>query len=182
MATTIENLKTAIVGESTACAMYASFASKALQEGYPLIAKLFEATSATERIHAANHTKALVKMGEQPIEYDMSWHVGTTLENLKEALKGETYEYSEMYPPMVAQAEAEGAKDALRSFSWALEAEKVHAAMYAEAIRQLESGEPLNLPAAYVICPLCGDTFPADTAPDKCPLCNMPKAKYIALA
>ena len=43
MATTIENLKTAIVGESTACAMYASFASKALQEGYPLIAKLFEA-------------------------------------------------------------------------------------------------------------------------------------------
>ncbi|MBQ8899432.1 MAG: rubrerythrin family protein, partial [Akkermansia sp.] len=103
-------------------------------------------------------------------------------ENLKEALKGETYEYTEMYPPMVAQAEAEGAKDALRSFSWALEAEKVHAAMYAEAIRQLESGEPLNLPAAYVICPLCGDTFPADTAPDKCPLCNMPKAKYIALA
>ena len=111
----------------------------------------------------------------------MEWHVGTTLENLKEAFKGETYEYSEMYPPMVEQAEAEGAKDALRSFTWALEAEKVHAAMYAEAIRQLESGEPLNLPKGYVICPLCGDTFPVETAPEKCPLCNMPQGKFIAL-
>jgi rubrerythrin len=32
----------------------------------------------------------------------------TTLENLKTAFAGETYEYTEMYPPMLEQAEREG--------------------------------------------------------------------------
>lgn len=181
MTATIENLKTAILGESKACAMYAAFASKALQEGYPLIAKMFEATSKTERIHAANHTKVLVKLGGQPLEYDIEIKVGSTAENLRVARAGEIYEYTEMYPPMIARAEAEGCKDAVRSFTWALEAEKEHAALYAEALRQLESGEELSLPAAYYICPLCGDTFPEESTPDTCPLCGMPRGKFIRI-
>lgn len=181
MATTIENLKEAIIGESTACAKYAAYASKAAQEGYPLIQKMFEAASKAERIHAANHTKVLVKLGGEPLCMDIEIKVGSTVENLKDAVAGETHEFTNMYPPMVETAQAEGVKDAVRSFSWALEAEKEHAALYAKALEQLEAGQKLDLPAKYYVCPLCGDTFAADSAPDKCPLCGLPKEKYIEI-
>ena len=55
MTKTIENLKAAITGESTASATYAAYAAKAAQEGQPLIQKLFEAASKAESVHAANH-------------------------------------------------------------------------------------------------------------------------------
>lgn len=181
MSTTMENLRTAILGESKASATYAAFACKALQEGYPLIAKMFEATSKTERIHAANHTKALVHMGGQAPDYHIEIEVGATAENLRYAHANEVYEFSDMYPTMMAQAEAEGCKEALRSFSWAYEAEKEHAALFAEALRRLEDGEVRNLPKAYYICPLCGDTFPEDDTPDNCPLCGMSRDKFIRI-
>ena len=80
--TTIDNLKTAITGESTASAKYAAYATRAAQEGYPLIEKLFAAASRAERIHATNHNKVLVKLGEQPIDIEMHIEVGNTIENL----------------------------------------------------------------------------------------------------
>ena len=180
MATTIENLKTAIIGESTACAKYAAFASKAAQEGYPQIQKLFEAASMAERIHASNHTKALVKMGESPICYEMNFTVATTAENLKEAIAGETYEFDQMYPPMIEQAKAEDAKDAVRSMTWALEVEKQHEKLYSAALAQLESGEKPSLPAKYYVCPLCGGTFAEGEVPAKCTVCGVPQEKFIA--
>ena len=181
MATTIENLKTAITGESKACAKYSAYATRAAQEGYPQIQKMFEAAAKAERIHATNHNKVLVKLGCEPIELDIQMHVGNTIENLRDAKAGEIYEFAEMYPPMIAEAEAEGVKDAVRSFTWAMEAEKGHAEFYGEALRQLEAGEKLNLPEKYYVCPLCGDTFAADSAPEKCPVCNLPKAKYLEI-
>ena len=50
-----------------------------------------------------------------------------------------------------------------------------------KALAQLEAGEKLNLPEKYYVCPLCGDTFAADAAPEKCPVCNLPKAKYLEI-
>ncbi len=179
MATTIENLKTAIIGESTAAASYAAFASKAAQEGYMNISRLFEATSKAERIHAANHTRALVKMGGAPLEYEISIKVGTTAENLKAAAAGETYEFTSMYPPMIATAEAEGAKDALRSMSWACEVETHHEKLYAAALAALEAGEEKKLPANYWVCPTCGDTFDTLEGVEKCPVCGVPASKFI---
>lgn len=181
MSATIENLKTAIQGESKACAKYAAYASKAAQEGYPLIQKMFEAASKAERIHAMNHTKVLVKMGGEPLCYEFDIQVSDTATNLRDAIAGETYEFTDMYPPMIATAKEEGAADAVRSFSWANEAEKEHAALYSVALEQLEAGGKFNLPAEYYICPLCGDTFAAEKAPEKCPLCNVPKSKYILI-
>ena len=99
--TTIDNLKTAIIGESTASAKYAAYATRAAQEGYPLIEKLFAAASRAERIHATNHNKVLVKLGEAPIDIEMHIEVGNTIENLKAAIVGETYEFTDMYPPMI---------------------------------------------------------------------------------
>ena len=179
--TTIANLKTAIIGESTASAKYAAYATRAAQEGYPLIEKLFAAASRAERIHATNHNKVLVKLGEAPIDIEMHIEVGNTIENLKAAIAGETYEFTDMYPPMIAKAQEEGISDAVRSFTWANEAEKEHADLYSKALAQLEAGEKLDLPAKYYVCPLCGDTFAEGTEPVRCPLCNFPKAKYIEI-
>lgn len=124
MTKTIENLKAAITGESTASATYAAYAAKAAQEGQPLIQKLFEAASKAESVHAANHNKVLEKLGATMEPIDIQIHVGTTAENLKAAIAGETHEFESMYPEFIAVAEEEGQKAAVRSFTWATEAEK----------------------------------------------------------
>ncbi|MEG1259294.1 MAG: rubrerythrin family protein, partial [Akkermansia sp.] len=116
MSKTIENLKAAILGESTASATYAAFAAKAAQDGQPLIQKLFEAASKAESIHAANHKKVLIKLGGALDTYDMVISVGSTADNLKHAIAGETHEFESMYPGFIAEAEAEGEKGAIRSF------------------------------------------------------------------
>lgn len=89
---TIENLKTGIKGEATASAKYAAFAQKASEEGYNTIAKLFEAASKSESIHAANHRKVLEGLGEKMEEFTPEFEVKTTAENLQAAIDGETYE------------------------------------------------------------------------------------------
>ncbi len=94
MASTIDNLKEAFAGESQANQKYRAFANKAEQDGYPNIARLFRTTAEAERIHAEGHLKALEE-------------ICSTAENLAAAIQGETYEYTQMYPPMLAQAEAE---------------------------------------------------------------------------
>ncbi|MFR4417799.1 MAG: ferritin family protein [Akkermansia sp.] len=130
MTKTIENLKAAITGESTASATYAAYAAKAAQEGQPLIQKLFEAASKAESVHAANHNKVLEKLGATMEPIDIQIHVGTTAENLKAAIAGETHEFESMYPEFIAVAEEEGQKAAVRSFTWATEAEKEHADLF----------------------------------------------------
>ena len=88
MPTTKDNLKEAFAGESQANQKYRAFAKKAEKDGFANIAKLFRTTAEAERIHAEGHLKAL----------DM---IATTAENLQAAIDGETYEFTEMYPPMV---------------------------------------------------------------------------------
>ncbi len=90
---------------------------KAEEEGYPAVAKLFKAAAEAETIHAMNHLKA-------------AGGIKSTKENLEEAIKGETYEFESMYPPMIKDAEAEGASQAKRSFYYANEVEKVHAELF----------------------------------------------------
>jgi len=116
MSDTAGNLKDAFAGESQANQKYRAFAKRAKRDGFPNIAKLFRTTAEAERIHAEGHLKALDE-------------IGSTVENLKVAIAGETYEYKEMYPPMLAQAEEEGHK-AKRMFGYAVDAEEVHARLY----------------------------------------------------
>jgi rubrerythrin len=163
MPTTKENLGIAFAGESQANQKYRAFAKKALKDGFPNIAKLFETTAEAERIHAEGHLQALYK-------------VGSTLDNLKEAIGGETYEYEEMYPPMHEQAEAEGHK-AKRMFKWAVEAEEVHAKLYSAALKAVSEGKDLEETNFY-LCPLCGHIeFGKPT--EACPICGLPAEKYV---
>lgn len=181
MTKTIENLKAAITGESTASATYAAYAAKAAQEGLPLIQKLFEAASKAESIHAANHNKVLEKLGAAMDPIDIQIHVGTTAENLKAAIAGETYEFESMYPAFIAVAEEEGQKAAVRSFTWATEAEKEHADFYTAALQALESGDTGALPKQYWVCPVCGDTFKSLESVNACPLCGARAEQFLVI-
>jgi rubrerythrin len=162
MPTTADNLKTAFAGESQANRKYLAYAMKAEKEGYPQIAKLFRAAADAETIHALGH---LQNMGG----------VGSTLDNLKDAVAGETYEFTTMYPPMVAQAEQEGHRGKTM-LKWAEAVEKVHAELYQQALAALQTGKDLSTMEIY-LCPVCGH-LEVGNPPDKCPICGVVGAKF----
>jgi rubrerythrin len=156
MASTTENLKDAFAGESQAYQKYSAFAKKAEREGFVNIAKLFKTTAEAERIHAEGHLKALDA-------------IASTAENLKGAIEGETYEYTEMYPPMSELANEEGHR-AKTMFRFALGAEKVHAEIYTKALEAVKSGVDLDVTDFY-LCPICG-YIELGAAPHTCPICG----------
>jgi rubrerythrin len=163
MVKTKTNLEEAFAGESQANRKYLAFAQKAEQEGFSNVAKLFRAAAESETFHALKHLKV---MGG----------IRTTEENLKAAVEGETYEKTSMYPQMIDEAEAEGESAAKMSFAHANEAEKVHAKLYEEALKSIETGE--DIPAAdYYVCEVCGFTV-EDEAPDTCPVCGAKKERF----
>jgi rubrerythrin len=163
MATTTENLKEAFAGEGQANQKYRLFSKKAEQDGFPNIARLFRTTAEAERIHAEGHLKAMDG-------------VGSSVENLQAAIDGETYEYTTMYPPMLAEAEADGHK-AKRMFGYAVEAEQVHARLYNIALEAAQQGKDLTETEIY-LCPVCGYIELGKPGAD-CPICGTKAAKFI---
>ena len=174
---TIANLKEGIKGETTASAKYAAFATKAYEEGYDTIAKLFEAASKSESIHAANHKKVLDSLGVQ-MEFTPEFTVSTTAENLKTAIKGESYETDTMYVKFINDAKAEKVNDADKSFTWAIDTEKKHLDFYKKALAALEANNESSLPASYAVCPVCGNTYDAANIDEKCAFCQAPKDNF----
>lgn len=162
-AMTKDNLEAAFAGESQAHMKYAIFADKADKEGYPEVARLFRAISYAERVHATNHLREL-------------GGIGNTAVNLEAAAAGENYENTEMYPAFDAVARLQEEKGAVRSIHFALEAEKIHEAMYTGAGGSVAAGKDIESAAVYV-CPVCGHTVIGE-AQDKCPICGVPKDKY----
>jgi len=150
----MENLKEAFAGESQANRKYLAFAEKADKEGYAQVAKLFRAAAAAETVHAHAHLKAMKG-------------IGSTVENLKSAISGETHEYESMYPPMIEAAVAEGDKTAERSFRFANTVEKTHADLYRKALEKMGDLENTD----YYVCPICGHTVEGEPH-DKCPVCG----------
>ena len=160
---TDQNLAEAFAGESQANRKYLAFAKKADQDGFPQVAKLFRAAAEAETIHAHAHLRVMKG-------------VGATTENLQAAVEGEGFEFQEMYPKFLAEAEAEGNKPATFSFKHALAVEEIHHGLYAEALSTVQAGKDLPEAKIYV-CPICGNTVNGQ-APDKCPICNCPKDKF----
>ena len=155
---TKDNLQAAFAGESQANRKYLAFAKKADAEGHPQIAKLFRAAAEAETVHAHSHLRVLNG-------------VKGTAENLEAAIEGEGFEFKEMYPKMIKDAEEEGNKGALRSFNYANDVEKIHHDLYQKALDNLGKNEETD----YYICDICGYTAEGN-APDECPVCKA-KAK-----
>ncbi len=163
MANTLDNLGEAFAGESQANRKYLAFARKAEKEGFANVARLFRTTAEAETIHALSHLEA---MGG----------VGSTADNLRAAVQGETYEYTEMYPPMVELAEAEGHR-ARRMFGYATKAEAVHARLYQMALEAVAQGRDLAETSFY-LCPVCG-YIELGAPPEACPICECKGEKFV---
>ena len=156
MSKTLEDLMAAFAGESQANRKYLAYAKKADQEGLPQVAKLFRAAAEAETMHAHAHLRNAKK-------------IGTTAENLQDALAGETYEFTKMYPEMIKDVEAEGEKAIAQYMGFVNEVEEVHANLYKKAI-----ADPAGLPAVdYYICPVCGYTHEGPMT-EACPVCKAP--------
>src|ERR1035437_4147966 len=163
MNNTTNNLKEAFSGESQANQKYLAFAQKAEKEGFRNIATLFRTTAEAERIHAQGHLGAMDG-------------IGSTAENLGAAIAGETYEYTQMYPPMLKQAEADGHK-AKRMFDYAVKAEAVHARLYQLACEAVQKGKDLPQDKIY-LCPVCGN-IEFGALPETCPVCKAKGSSFI---
>ena len=131
MSNTKDNLQTAFAGESQANRKYLFFADKAEQEGYKQIAKLFRAAADAETVHARNHLKVM-----QGIK--------STRENLLAAKSGENYEFTEMYPGFIKQAEAEDEDKAKDSFNLANKVEQIPHGLFNTALSKLEKDETIG--------------------------------------
>jgi rubrerythrin len=155
-----DNLKEAFAGESQANRKYLAFAKKAEEEGFVQVAKLFRAAAAAETVHAHAHLRVLNG-------------VGNTENNLKEAIGGETHEFTDMYPKMIEDAIGEGNKAAQISFQFANEVEKIHAELYQKGLDQMGDLADVD----YYVCDICGNTVEGE-APDKCSVCGAGKKAF----
>jgi len=155
---TVENVKEAYAGESQANRKYQAFSDKAADEGFRNIATLFKAASEAEAIHAKKFLKVLGV-------------IGSTQNNLKESIAGETHEFTEMYPGFVKVAESEKKTDAVLAFTYAMKAEQVHAKLYEKALALLQAGNDMGREKIF-LCPVCGNIELGKT-PDKCPICGV---------
>jgi rubrerythrin len=165
MPNTRENLETAFAGESQANRKYLAFAKKAESDGFPAVARLFRAAAEAETIHALAHLRHMKT-------------VKSTAENLEAAHAGETYEYTEMYPPMVKQAEEESSP-AATTFGYALGAEERHAELYARALEAVKAGRDVEADAIY-LCPVCGNVvFGRPGGP--CEVCGTAAEKFVEI-
>lgn len=129
MSKTNDDLMMAFEGEAKARAKYMAFAQKALEEGYPEIAQLFEEAAGAETVHAITHLKA-------------AGFVKSTLENLQAAVDGEQDEVDDMYPEMIQNAEAENAENkdqAINAYKVAMEREVAHGVMFKDALAKLKA-------------------------------------------
>ncbi len=166
MSKTEENLKAAFAGESKARNMYTYFAKVARKEGYHYIAKIFEETAINEMRHAKD-------------EFALLAGIGDTVANLKEAIAGEDYETTTMYPEFAAVAKEEGNKEAALLFNMIARVEAEHRDRYKKLLEMVESGTVYKRekPIRWK-CAVCGYIHEGTEPPAKCPSCKHPREYY----
>ncbi len=160
--TTEDNLHEAFAGESMARNKYDYFAKVARKQGYHYIAKIFEETALNEMQHAKEHFKLLKGIGD-------------TKTNLKEAVAGELYEHTEMYPKFAEEAEKEGNEDAARLFKAVSKVEEKHRERYEKLLKRVEEDTVYkrDKPITWK-CSKCGHKHEGKEPPKECPCCKHP--------
>lgn len=160
---TMENLQDAFAGESQANRKYLAFAKKAEADGYPQVAKLFRAAAEAETVHAHAHLQVMGGIKD-------------TADNLQAAIEGEGFEFQEMYPGYLAEAEEAGNRPAAFSFKNALAVEEIHHDLYSEALEVVQAGN--DLPESRIfVCEVCGNTVNGQP-PEKCPVCGVHHTRF----
>ena len=127
---TEENLKYAFAGESQANRRYLYFAQKADVEGYNDVSAVFRSTAEGETGHAHGHLEYLEEVGDPATGKP----IGSTSNNIKSAIAGETHEYTDMYPGMAKVAREEGFSEIADWFETLAKAERSHANRFQKAL------------------------------------------------
>lgn len=175
-----DNMKTAFEGETTASAKYAAYSKKAEEEGFHEIALLFKAASTSEKVHASNHKAVLLEGKQEVPSVKPDFTVKSTKENLKDAIAGETYEITTMYPDFIKNANKAGNQFSLMSLNYAYKTEQKHKPLYEKALAALESNTVKSLPTVFYVCPTCGNTY--DTkAPTRCGISMTSSEKFLRI-
>lgn len=177
----LENMQAAYKGETTASAKYAAYSQKAEEEGHHEIAMLFKAASKSESIHADNHRVVLAQAGQSVPEINPEFNVNSTRENLKDAIEGETYEVTTMYPDFIKNADKAGNQLSLISLKYAYQTEQKHKAFYEKALAALDNDNVESLPTTYYVCPTCGNTYETE-APKRCGISMTSGDKFIEIS
>lgn len=173
-ATTLENLKSAVNGETGASAKYAAFSEAAAKEGHNQLARLFKATSAAEQVHIKLETAEIQKKEPSYVAPSApAVDAQSTDCNLIEGAKGEIFETSDMYPTFITVAREEGETGAELVFIRAKLAEAVHAELYLDAYNNIDAEDD----DAYYLCPICGYIHKGEDF-EKCPICFAPKQSH----
>ncbi len=174
---TLDNIETAFRGESNAEHRYEAFAKRADEEGKAYAARLFRAASAAEAIHKANHKKAILSLGGKIKDFKLDEvKAGATAENLKGAVKGETYERDIMYPDFLVKARQDDSQEAIRTLLYAQKAEAEHATLFQQALDNLEQKND----ARIYVCKVCGYTV--TKLPDRnCRSCRESVSEYVRI-
>ncbi|GAB6085286.1 rubrerythrin family protein [Alkaliphilus crotonatoxidans] len=168
---TESNLKSAFGGESMAHMRYLVWGEFAAKEGYPNVANLFKAVAYAERIHAGNHFRELKnEVGDASVTAGAGFGLTTTSENLQGAIDGENHEIEQMYPAFIAVAELQKEKGSIRTFQFALEAERCHSKLFSDAKAAVDAKKDFDADTVHV-CDVCGYTLTGDLK-DNCPVCK----------
>jgi len=186
MKETIKNLSKAFVGESQARNRYTLYAKTAKKEGYEKISEVFLTTAEQERQHAKwlfkmiNDLKGSSKDYEEiKIEAGVPTTIGSTEENLKAAIGGENFEYTNMYPEFAEKAKEEGLEDVAKRLKAITNAEKHHEERYKKVLKEVGAGTFFEKKEEVEwVCRECGHVHKGTTPPDKCPSCDHPKSFF----
>jgi len=174
---TAQNLRSAFGGESQAYQRYIVWSEKAKKDGFPNVSLLFKAIAHAEQVHAGNHFEALDNCkGGFLVASGAEFGLGSTADNLEGAKAGEDFEITQMYPTYNLVAKEQQENEAVRSFHYALEAEKTHSTLFGEARKSVLSSDDYELESVSV-CDVCGHTV-KDGTPEKCPICSAPKEEF----
>jgi rubrerythrin len=165
---TEQNLKTAFAGEAQAHIKYQYYASKAEKDGYQQIGAIFKETALQEKEHAKIWFKLL--HGDQ---------VPESTENLKDAIDGETYEWSDMYVGFANTAKAEGFTRIAELFELVGKIEKEHEERYRRLLANIKQELVFSRDGDQIWqCSNCGHIVIGKKAPEICPVCSHPKAYF----
>ena len=162
------NLMAAFAGESQARNKYTYYASKAKKEGYEQIAAIFLETADNEKEHAKMWFKLLHDGG-----------VPSTIENLKDAAKGENFEWTDMYQEFAKTAKEEGFDKIAYLFESVGKIEKEHEERYLKLLENIEEGKVFEAGEIKIWkCRNCGHIHVGLKAPEVCPVCDHPRAYF----
>lgn len=176
----IRNLETALEEELKNCAAYKAYALSADNEGMRGLASLFRAITRAEQIHASNHARVLRHMGGSTLVDIPKPRVESAMANLRAALVDQRFEVDYLYPTFLTTAVSLFDSTAVRSFHWALEADKSHAHLCSAIVTRLNSSDQYAWalePHEFYVCGLCGYATEKAEA-ENCPACNYLVEKF----